>query len=338
MILYRRPGADRNFADKLNAILWPRLLPNFFDNDASVQLLGIGSVLDGRHNTHGVKIVTHGVKIVAGSGYGGYTAPPTLDRSWVIHWVRGPRTARVLGLPPSLGLGDPAALLPLAGMVGREVLHSGSQIGFMPHFESAARGAWESAASLAGVTIIDPRGEPQDIIAAIHRCTLLLSEALPGVIVADALRVPWIAIQPIIPAHHPEWQDWADTLQLRIVFRRLPPSSFLEDLNRSGLCDFHGGRWFLDRHGGKLRGVLSGLFAERAARALCFAAAATPQLSQDLALQTSQERMMQAVTALRRDPFCGYVRVPSQSVALADVAASLAANATPQGVARVASA
>ena len=107
MQLYRWRGATRNFGDELNTLLWPRLLPGFFDDDPAEQFLGIGSVLDARHDTDVVKLV-------AGAGYGGYQAPPTLDASWFIHWVRGPRTARRLGLPEARGLGDPAMLLPQA--------------------------------------------------------------------------------------------------------------------------------------------------------------------------------------------------------------------------------
>ena len=88
-------------------------------------------------------------------------------------------------------------LLPQAGW-GR--VGGGDTIAFMPHFESAERGAWVEAAAEAGIELIDPRGDPAAIIAAIGRCRVLLSEAMHGVIVADALRVPWIAVQPLVAA------------------------------------------------------------------------------------------------------------------------------------------
>ena len=179
MQLYRWRGAARNFGDELNTLLWPRLLPGFFDDDPAEQFLGIGSVLDARHNTGAVKLV-------AGAGYGGYEAPPRLDANWIIHWVRGPRTARLLGLPEACGLGDPVMLLP-------EPCAGGRSIGFMPHFESLERGAWTAAADVAGITLIDPCGDPAAILAAIGACRVLLSEAMHGVIAADAMRVPWRA-------------------------------------------------------------------------------------------------------------------------------------------------
>ena len=89
--LYCWRGATRNFGDELNTLLWPRLLPAFFDDDPAALFLGIGSVLDTRH-------AQDAVKLVAGAGYGGYQPLPELDARWVVHWVRGPRTARLLGL------------------------------------------------------------------------------------------------------------------------------------------------------------------------------------------------------------------------------------------------
>lgn len=292
MILYRWRGVAGNFGDELNTVLWPLLLPDFFDDDPGQRFLGIGSVLDGRHTGAGLKLV-------AGAGYGGYQRLPTLDAAWDIRWVRGPRTAQTLGLPAGLGLGDPACLLPTTGLVP---LTKPGRIGFMPHFESAAGGAWDEAAAVSGLTLIDPRGDPLAIARAIAACQVLLSEALHGAIVSDALGVPWVAIEPLAAIHRPKWQDWADTLDLTIRFQRLRPSSLLERARLSGLSSFHTGRDMLDRHGYWMRQVGSRWFAERAASALCRAAAATPQLSNRAALDRSQSRMLDELYRLRRTP------------------------------------
>jgi hypothetical protein len=319
MILYRWQGQARNFGDELNTELWPRLLPDFFDDDAGTVFLGIGSILDGRHTTRARKLVV-------GSGYGGYEGPPRLDSSWVISWVRGPRTAHMLGLPPETGLGDPASLLPFAGLVdagtdtGADTRRAGAYrpIGFMPHFESAAHGAWRAASRAAGLRLIDPRDDPAAITAAITGCRLLLSEALHGVIVADALRIPWIAIEPLAPVHRPKWHDWADTLDLRIVFRRLPSSTLLQAAHTSTLANYHLGRRLLARHGERLRCIGGARFLAAAVSALEAAAQATPQLSAAGALERSQIRMLDQVARLkagarhaatRRVPPCNMTRI-----------------------------
>jgi succinoglycan biosynthesis protein ExoV len=292
VILYQWSGAERNFGDELNSLLWPRLLPNFFDDDASTRFLGIGSILDGRHDRTATKLV-------AGSGYGGYEAPITLDDTWVVHWVRGPRTAQNLGLPHAMGIGDPASLVPLAGL---EPAREARDIGFMPHFESANRGAWREVAQLAGVTLIDPRDDPLAIIAAIGKCRVLISEALHGIIVSDALRVPWIAIRPLAPIHRPKWADWSETLDLKIAFRRVLPSTFLERAHLTPLSGFHTGRRVLTWQAERLRGLARRRHIEMAAKALLAVLGAEPQLSSGARLDDARSRMMEAIAELRRSP------------------------------------
>jgi succinoglycan biosynthesis protein ExoV len=296
VILYQWRGAHRNFGDELNSLLWPRLLPDFFDQDEGIRFLGIGSILDDRHDPAATKLV-------AGSGYGGYERRITLDRSWIVHWVRGPRTARHLGLPPDLGIGDPASLVPLAGLMPAR---RDRDIGFMPHFESAVRGAWREVANIAGATLIDPRGDPRQIIAAIGQCRVLLSEALHGVIVADALRVPWIAVRPLAPIHRPKWTDWAETLDLTIAFRGVRPSTVLERAHLSQLSRFHIGRGVLHRQAPRLRQLARERYIEQAARALRAVTTAEPQLSPPASLERAQSRMLEAIATLRRLPTVGW--------------------------------
>ena len=131
-------------------------------------------------------------------------------------------------------------------------------VGFMPHFESLGRGAWHAAAVAAGVRLIDPSGDPAAIIAAIAGCRVLLSEALHGAIVSDALRVPWIALRPLVPVHRAKWHDWAASLKLRIAFHRLAASSLPECLHASPIAACRSGRTLLDRSAGSLYGVARG--------------------------------------------------------------------------------
>jgi succinoglycan biosynthesis protein ExoV len=289
MILYHWRGSEPNFGDELNHLLWPILLPNFFDQDATTCFLGIGSILDNRHHHQTTKLV-------AGSGYGGYESPIVPDETWIIQWVRGPRTARQLGLPPSMGIGDPASLVAHAGLT--EAVN-GSDIGFIPHFESMGRGAWTEVAALAGVTLIDPRHDPAAVMAAISRCRMVLSEALHGIIVADALRVPWVAIQPLAPIHRPKWTDWAETLELAIVFRTLCPSSALEWAHLSQISRYHFGRGVLHQHAARMRCVARERYIHQAAEALRTAVRAEPQLSRDAMLDTAQMKMLELIGSIR---------------------------------------
>jgi succinoglycan biosynthesis protein ExoV len=296
VILYQWRGLHRNFGDELNSLLWPRLLPDFFDQNAAAHFLGIGSVLDARH-------AAKALKLVAGAGYGGYQPQIVLDETWIVHWVRGKRTARLLGLPPVLGIGDPASLLPLAGLTP---MREDRDIGFIPHFESMTRGSWQEVAARAGVTLIDPRDDPLTVIAAIGKCRTVISEALHGIIVADALRVPWIAIRPLAPIHRPKWFDWAETLDLTIAFNDLPPSTALERAHLTPLSRFHLGRQVLLHQAARLHGIAGQRHADRAAKALCAVARVEPQLSRSALLQDAQYRMLEAIAALRRQPMRGW--------------------------------
>jgi succinoglycan biosynthesis protein ExoV len=299
MRLYYWRGHARNFGDELNTLLWPALLPGFLDEDDSEIFLGIGSVLDSRHprSAH---------KIVAGAGYGGYEAPPVLDERWTIHWVRGPRTATRLGLPTNRGIGDPASLIDHAlvtamlGAAWETPGATGGDVGFMPHFETACRGAWPRAAAQAGLTFIDPRDDLPAVFAAIARCRLLVSEALHGVIVADALRVPWVAVAPFAPVHAAKWADWAAAMDVVVDFESLVPSSFGEQLRLSGLGERRVARNLLDRNDRRLRAVAADRFTDRAAASLHRAALATPRLTQDHALDRSRDRMRTALEGVRR--------------------------------------
>ncbi|HEX4367035.1 MAG TPA: polysaccharide pyruvyl transferase family protein [Rhodopila sp.] len=298
MILYRWRGVSTNFGDELNTVLWPGLLPDFFDDNPACRFLGIGSVLDQRHSPQAVKVV-------AGSGYGGYERKPALDENWIIHWVRGPRTAAMLGLPQALALGDPAALIP---KVFSPPPPDGADVGFMPHFESAARGAWRQAAQQAGIRLIDPRSPPLAVLRSIRGCKLLLSEALHGVIVADALRVPWIAIRPRAHVHRAKWQDWADTMDVRPRFGQLPASTLSEWAGGSALGSFHPTRTWLRRREHWLAKATPERLVARAAQALRRAADADPQRSADVSLDRCQSRMLAAIDALRRQPLRGAPR------------------------------
>jgi succinoglycan biosynthesis protein ExoV len=292
VILYRWQGSAANFGDELNTILWPRLLPDFFDENPRTRFLGIGSVLDYRHPPEPLKIV-------AGSGYGGYERKPALKRNWKVHWVRGPRTARALDLPADLGLGDPAALIPpVLGLADG----GGGEVGFMPHFESAGRGAWHQAAEMAGIRLIDPRDPSLTILRAIGRCERLLSEALHGVIVADALRVPWVALRPMASIHRAKWFDWADTVDKRLRFHNLPASTITEWAGNSWLRSWHHTRILLSSQEHRLGKLTSERMVARAAKALMSAAQVTPQLSSQTALDRCQSRMLDAVQAIRVNP------------------------------------
>ena len=53
-----------------------------------------------------------------------------------------------------------------------------------------------------------------------------------GAIVADALRIPWIAIEPNLAVHRMKWYDWASALNMQPKFSKLGPSNGFEWVRR----------------------------------------------------------------------------------------------------------
>jgi hypothetical protein len=285
-------GHVPNFGDELNPWLWPRLLPPaFLDQDESELFLGIGSILFDTYPA-GAR------KAVMGSGYAGYTAPPPVhDGSWEVAFVRGPRSAAKLGLPPDKAVCDSAILLRALELPAPA---SGIGIAFMPHFESLERGFWAEACRMAGVTLIDPRDDVERVIAAIRGARMLITEAMHGAIVADALRTPWLGVVPINARHRLKWADWAEALAIGLRGRTLRPSSLMELYvglsggrgkveGRAGRVSRHPLAWPANR-------ALTALAAERLAKL----AKREPQLSNEARITEATERALAAVDAFVR--------------------------------------
>ena len=65
-------------------------------------------------------------------------------------------------------------------------------------------------------TDIDPCGGVERVIADILASELLVTEAMHGAIVADALRVPWVPVRPVQPTNRGKWFDWASALDIEL--------------------------------------------------------------------------------------------------------------------------
>jgi succinoglycan biosynthesis protein ExoV len=283
MKLFVYKGSEANFGDELNEWLIPRVLPGLLDDDESNLLLAIGSILYD-HHPQNVR------KIVFGSGYGGYTAVPKLDASWDVRCLRGPLTARALGVGEDKVAGDTAILL-------RDHYQSVAKnrwpVSFIPHFQSIRRGHWQRVCRLAGVNFIDPRQSVDTVLSQISASGLIVSEAMHGVITSDALRIPWIAVTPIDTAHHMKWHDWAGALDVRVRFQKVGPTSLREQFfgsSRNG---------FVHSRPGRVAGLPVDLYLiMKAAAALRRVVSTEPQLSSDAAIERATDKLRTAAATL----------------------------------------
>lgn len=275
-------GPVPNFGDELNPWMWQQLLPHrFLDDDPSELFIGIGSIISDEWPAEATKHVL-------GSGYGGYTAAPDLhDGSWNVVFVRGPRTAHRLGLPPETAICDSAVLLRTTTLPPAA---TGIDVAFMPHFHSLERGHWPEACRMAGIRMIDPRDDVETVLAQIRGARVLITEAMHGAIVADALRTPWVAVRPIHGANSDKWLDWAEALSIDLRVHSLPPTSLFEAwLVTTRTSKFHGPRAY--RWNASLPAVpVNAVLTRRAARHLAQLARQEPQLSSEAAIERATAR------------------------------------------------
>ncbi len=200
-LLYYR-DARGNFGDDLNPWLWGRLLPGFLDDRDDVLLVVIGTILN-----HAVP--AEPIKVVFGSGVG-YGSLPVIDDRWRFYAVRGPLSAAQLGLPPSTSVTYSAALV--ATVYRERPRRSG--VVFMPHHQSIPLFDWASLCRRLGIRFLDPALPPDRLLHEIARADLVLAEAMHAAIVADALRVPWIALRLNDHINEFKWEDWCASIEL----------------------------------------------------------------------------------------------------------------------------
>jgi len=194
-----------NFGDDMNEWFWNETFPDHGDIAPGTTMLGIGSLL-WRENVEDFDRV-----LVMGSGAGVGKLPDKVDHV-NFAFVRGPMTAAQFGLPPSVGISDPACYVPrLEEFQG---LGAGKGTIVVPHCSTARLPVdWAKIAGDAGMRFVSPSDESKAVIRRIAAAELVITESLHGAIIADAFRVPWIpmAISPQFGSF--KWLDWGKSIE-----------------------------------------------------------------------------------------------------------------------------
>ncbi|MBN8444224.1 MAG: polysaccharide pyruvyl transferase family protein [Gammaproteobacteria bacterium] len=221
MKLFYYKDAKGNFGDDLNPWLFDNICPELLDNNADDLLIGVGTLLNHR-------VPKNATISVFGSGFG-YGELPEVNTKWHFHCVRGPRTAKALGLDASVAITDPAAL---ASIYYSAAFSKQYPVSFIPHHVSANFGDWKSICEQAGINYIDPSWHYLKVFEQLKKSSLVITEAMHGAILADAFRVPWIPVKAYPHILESKWSDWLDTVQLSAGFNQLP-SIFSNDKSLS---------------------------------------------------------------------------------------------------------
>ena len=309
-------SAHGNFGDDLNLWLWDFLLPGFREVHPEVLLVGVGTVLNKALLPNAVR------KLVVGSGFGYGTLPDFSGKSeWDIRCVRGPLTAAKLGLDSELGIVDPAVMV--ADMPEFRNLPKRTGAIFVPHWESTVGGIWPNVCRAAGLDYIDPRGEAKSVIRSIAQSSLVVAELMHAAILADAFRVPWVAVSTSRSINSFKWRDWAASLELAYRPRHVPVSSRAEAITKGArfwgvdfvskapATDDPNKRDFdenlvMTRNApprSALRSMAKQVLAAPSTLALWQARKAEPQLSDDSVLAGRKERFYAVLSDIRRDYF-----------------------------------
>lgn len=287
----------QNFGDRpLNTWLWPQLLPTQLSDESQTLLVGIGSLLNDSLPRAPLKVI-----FSSGAGYYGRAQP---DTRWRVYCVRGPLTASALGLAPELAVTDGAVLVRALGLPARPKTHAAA---YMPHWNSAHHANWQQICAAAGLHFVDPAAPVERIVNDIQRSELVITEALHGAIVADALRVPWVPVKAYRHVFEFKWRDWCASIGIAYHPVRLPGwyqarsvADKLRGLMTGRLPTALAAR--LAQAAGTLAEPIYRRGSDRSAEALGrLAQNAQPMLSSDQAIERVTARLLEKLECLKID-------------------------------------
>lgn len=291
-----------NFGDDLNQWLWDRAAPGLLDQDDSVSMLGIGTLL-GDWFLKNIPGNTRKVCIGSGAGKGGL---PILGSDWCVYGVRGPLTAAYLNLPQAKIAADPAVLIHDWPDLYAAPCTIG--VGFMPHVWSSRVFDWRSICEDAGLVYVDPEADSIETIRLLGSLDKLVTEAMHGAIVADAVRVPWVATRISTRFDAGKWCDWGASVGIDVKFHHLPELKS----NSDGLL--RSLRGHAKRAAANLGAPVNGVYTPPSSRAdrsqarsalQRLAHSAPVQLSSDEAIRAAVKRVWDALEQAQEDKVAG---------------------------------
>ncbi|MEM9246080.1 MAG: polysaccharide pyruvyl transferase family protein [Cyanobacteria bacterium P01_F01_bin.153] len=126
-----------------------------------------------------------------------------------MYCLRGPLSAQALNLPESLGITDSGVLI---RAVYKPTEPKRYPFSYMPHYKSYIE-PWQQICDDIGFGYIDPCRPVDEVLALISQSEVVVTEAMHGAIISDALRVPWIPVKTnpsILPF---KWNDWCQSVE-----------------------------------------------------------------------------------------------------------------------------
>lgn len=221
MIVYSWRSEHGNVGDDLNPWLWPRVFGDGIDASPDSIFIGIGSVLDRRHEPSRHKIV-----FGAGARQAD-TVPDVTTSDWQIEFVRGPLTAAALPDGYRRWISDPAIILPRYLAAPRTTRVGRPEAIGLATYMTTDVGYARRITDLCGYRLIPSTLAPEAFVDALLQCDAVFAESMHGAILADAYGIPWCPVQISNRYHEGDthafkWRDWLSSLELTPSFVALP--------------------------------------------------------------------------------------------------------------------
>lgn len=205
-----------NFGDDLNPWLWPQLMGSeIFKKQDGVYFVGIGTVLTKKRLD--IQLADAKEIVIFSSGAWGDDSLVLSDKCKV-YGVRGPRTAKKLGLDKSLAIGDGAYLLRNIQLAPVE---KKIDIGFIPHHGSEQYVDWQLVCDQLGIQFISAKQPVETFLVQLRSCRKIVTEAMHGAIASDAMRIPWIAVKFSPLFSEEKWYDFTECMEIELKFHKL---------------------------------------------------------------------------------------------------------------------
>lgn len=226
MFIMPMSGDKKNFGDTLWEILVELLdlsrCPPGSEMRRNLYFL-IGSVLtDGWVGAVSNALQSPDGKLVFwGCGWRGERISPHLLSRVVFASVRGPRSARGLGLDPALGLGDTGLLLPLLRPRTEPAAPAGVLV--VPHFLDPRHDELIASPHLVGAAdavspIVQSRAETEEVLRRIAQAEFVLTGAMHSAVIAAAYGTPFAFLDTGFVDCPEKWQDLAESLSIQPRF------------------------------------------------------------------------------------------------------------------------
>jgi succinoglycan biosynthesis protein ExoV len=209
-----------------------------------------------------------------------------------------------MGLPEEMAIGDAGYMIRRCDIFGRHYTEDRCGVAFMPHFFTATSttGLREVCEGI-GIRYIDT-GEPEEaILAAIAGSKLLITEALHGAIISDALRVPWIAVKSSENIFEFKWRDFCASI--RVDYAPVPIRVRWDVRSFTGRHPRNLSRYVLNRLRSKASQAL--ISPSDTAFDLLLAMGRPPTLSSDAVLAGIDEGIQRRLDQFFEDCACGSV-------------------------------